>query len=170
MFHLEKFRYMYRPIMYQPGDGQTSCKVWLTSVKRCWCSNEAKTRNRLKFAGVPKTRQPISAVSGSKFARTCWGYYCCLINFFQLSIRALVAKLGPIARQSCAMVRRWRFFAWFLRPVFQRAACSTSNLHCKFALRPHHVWTVEVSNLRPLRIGDEKRRKKKKDRNLRCKI
>jgi len=31
------------------------------------CSNEAKTRNRLKFAGVPQTRQQISAVSGPKF-------------------------------------------------------------------------------------------------------
>jgi len=28
------------------------------------CSNAAKTRNQLNFAGVPKTGQPISAVSG----------------------------------------------------------------------------------------------------------
>jgi len=28
-----------------PGDGQTSCKVWLISVERPRCSNEAKTRN-----------------------------------------------------------------------------------------------------------------------------
>jgi len=32
------------------------------------CSNAAKTRNQLKFAGVPQTGQPISAVSGPKFA------------------------------------------------------------------------------------------------------
>ena len=31
------------------------------------CSNAAKTRNQLKFAGVPQTGQPISAVSGPKF-------------------------------------------------------------------------------------------------------
>jgi len=30
-------------------------------------SDEAKTRNRLKFAGVPQTRQRISAVNGPKF-------------------------------------------------------------------------------------------------------
>jgi len=29
--------------------------VWLTSVERRWCSNEAKMRNLLKFAGVPQT-------------------------------------------------------------------------------------------------------------------
>ena len=32
------------------------------------CSNAAKMRNQLKFAGVPQTGQPISAVSGPKFA------------------------------------------------------------------------------------------------------
>ena len=31
------------------------------------CSNAAKTRNPLKFAGVPQTRQQISAASRPKF-------------------------------------------------------------------------------------------------------
>ena len=31
------------------------------------CSNAAKTRNLLKFAGVPQTAKPISAVSGPTF-------------------------------------------------------------------------------------------------------
>ena len=30
-------------------------------------SNAAKTRNQLKFAGVPQTPEPISAASGPKF-------------------------------------------------------------------------------------------------------
>ena len=51
-----------------PGDGQTSCKLYLASGERRRCSNEAKTRNPLKFAGVPETGTPISAVSGPKFA------------------------------------------------------------------------------------------------------
>jgi len=37
-----------------PGDGQTLCKVWLASSERRRCSNEAKKRNPLKFAGMPK--------------------------------------------------------------------------------------------------------------------
>ena len=41
---------------------------WPAVIERRRCSNEAKTRNPLKFAGVPETRQPISAVSGPKFA------------------------------------------------------------------------------------------------------
>jgi len=57
-------------IVYQitsAGGGQTSCKVWLTSVERRRCSNEGKTRNPLKFARVLQTRQQISDVSGPKF-------------------------------------------------------------------------------------------------------
>ena len=31
------------------------------------CSNDAKTRNQLKFGGVPQTNETISAASGPKF-------------------------------------------------------------------------------------------------------
>jgi len=37
------------------------------------CSNAAKTRNPLKFAWVPQTHQPISAVSGPTFTKACGG-------------------------------------------------------------------------------------------------
>jgi len=38
-------------------------------------------------------------------------------------------------------VRRWRFFASFLRPVFPASRVQhISDLHSKFALGPHHVW------------------------------
>jgi len=77
-----------------PGDGQTSCKVRLTSAEQCRCTNEAKTRNWLKFARVPQTRQPISAISGLQFAISwgMWRRYCFLTIFFGLLIHALVAK------------------------------------------------------------------------------
>jgi len=50
--------------------------VWLTPTIRVPCGNAAITRNPLKFAGVPQTRQQISAVSRPKnaiFRRTCEG-------------------------------------------------------------------------------------------------
>jgi len=67
------------------------------------CSNEAKTRNPLKFAGVPQTPEPISAVSGrsSPYCDDMWGRHCCLTSFFRLWIRC-----DDRARQSCAMVGR----------------------------------------------------------------
>jgi len=41
------------------------------------------------------------------------------------------------ARHSCAMVPKWRF----LRPVFSVSRVQhISDMHSKFALRPHHLW------------------------------
>jgi len=41
--------------------------VWLTPTTTVPCSNAAKMRNPLKFAGVPQTTGSISAASGLKF-------------------------------------------------------------------------------------------------------
>jgi len=53
-----------------------------------------------------------------------------------------------------------------LRPVFSASRVQhVSDLHLKFALRPHHcveVW--QTSNLRWLRLGEEKRRNKEEER------
>jgi len=51
--------YRWRPLF--------NAAVWLTPTTRVPCSNAAKTRNPLKFAGVPQTPEPISAVIGPKF-------------------------------------------------------------------------------------------------------
>jgi len=75
------------------------------------CSNAGKTRNQLKFAGVSKTRQQISAISGPKFTilHRHVGRYCCLTSFFPIVDMFLTYE--DISRQSCAIVLRWRFFA-----------------------------------------------------------
>jgi len=41
--------------------------VWLTPTATVPCSNAAKMRHLLKFAGVPQTRQNISAAGRPKF-------------------------------------------------------------------------------------------------------
>jgi len=41
--------------------------VWLMPTIRVPCSNAAKMRNTLKFAGVPQTNETISAATGPKF-------------------------------------------------------------------------------------------------------
>ena len=107
-------------------------KVWLTPTTRVPCSNAAKTRKPLKLAGVPQTTGPISAASRPKFT-ILWDIcrrYCCLTSFFPVVDTCL--RCEDIARHSCAMVRRWRFF----NVIF--ASC-ISDLHSKFAPRPHHV-------------------------------
>jgi len=90
---------------------QTPCNVWLTSVKQRWCSNKAKMQSPVKFAGVPQTRQRMSAVSGPKFTVLLGQVEEVLLfnNFFPIVYTCLSCE--DIARQSCAMVPRWRIFA-----------------------------------------------------------
>jgi len=81
-----------------PNIGGALCstrKVWLTPTTRVLCSNAAKTRNPLKFAGVPQTRQQISAVSRQKVAILSGHVEEVLLftKFFRLSIHALVPKI-----------------------------------------------------------------------------
>jgi len=101
-------------------------KVWLTPNTGVPCSNAAKTRNRLKFAGVPQTTGPVSAASRPKFT-ILWEHVeeILLLNKFFFPIADTCLSCENIARQSCAMVPRWVFLDDFLRPVFQRDPRST---------------------------------------------
>jgi len=105
------------------------------------CSNAAKMRNQLKFAGVREMVKLISAVSGPKFT-ILWGHVddiLMIYKFFPIVDTCLSCE--DIARQRCAMVSRWRFLATFLRPVFSASRVQhISDLHSKFALKPRHVW------------------------------
>ena len=104
-------------------------------------SNAAKTRNQLKFDGVPQTNETISAASKPKFT-ILWAHMediLLLKSFYPIVDICLSCEY--IARQSCAMVSRWRFLATFLRPVFSASRVQhISDLYSKFTLGPHHVW------------------------------
>jgi len=100
----------------------------------------AKTRKPLKLAGVPQTTGPISAANGLMFT-ILWGHLedILLLNmfFFQLSIRALVAKIYP--NKLCDSAQVVIFLRLFLSPAFPGSRMQqVSDLHLKFALRPHH--------------------------------
>jgi len=72
--------------------------VWLTPTTSVPCSNAAKMQNPLKFAGVPQTRQHISAISRPKFTILSGHVEEVLVFnkfFFRLSIHALAAKIQP---------------------------------------------------------------------------
>ena len=84
----------------------------LTPTTRVPCSNAAKTRNPLNFAGCPKLAnrsQPLVGLSSA--------YYedmeeVLLLNRF-LSIVDTCLSCEYIARQICGMVLRWRLFGDF---------------------------------------------------------
>jgi len=72
-----------------------------------------KTRNPLKLAGVPQTTGPISAVSGPMFTILCGHLEGILLLNKLFPIVDTFLYCEDIARQSCAMVPRWRFLATF---------------------------------------------------------
>jgi len=90
-----------------------------------------------------------------------------LVNWF-LPLSIMCLNCEDIARQICAMVRRRRIFGEFLRPVFPASRVQhVSDLHSKFALRPHpcvEVWLT--SNLRRRGKEIEERKKKPHDENI----
>ena len=91
-------------------------------ITRVSYSNAAKTRDQLKFAGVPQTGKPISAVSGPTFAILRGHVEEILLfrSFFRLSIHALVAKIQPDK-----FVRWCADGDFWVLLHFQRAACRT---------------------------------------------
>jgi len=115
-------------------------KVWLTPNTGVLCSNAAKTRKPLKFAGVLQINETILAASGPKFIHHIVGHVeeiLLLKKFFPIVDACF--RCEDKAGQSCAMVPRWRFFASciFSKP---RRVQHISDLHSLLALRPHHVW------------------------------
>jgi len=85
--------------------------VWLSLTTRVPCSNAAKTRNPLKFAGVPQTCQKISAASRLKFTILREHVEERLLHNKFFPIVDICLSCKDIARQSCGMVARWRLFA-----------------------------------------------------------
>jgi len=77
-----------------------------------------------------------------------------------------------IARQSCAIVPRWRIFGEFLRPVFSASRVQhVSDLHPKYALGPYgHIMCGSMADIHSataeIRPGKERRKKKPQDKNI----
>jgi len=95
-------------------------------------------RNLQRCPKLVNRSQPLEGQS-SPYYQDMWRRYCCLTIFFPIVDTCLRSE--DIALESCAMVARWGFFGdFFLRPVLSASRVHhVSDLHPKFALRPHHV-------------------------------
>ena len=94
-----------------------------------------------QLLGCPKLTKRSQPLVGrrSPYCEDMWRRYCCLTSFFPTVDTCLSCE--DTAGQSCAMVRKCRIFGDFLGPVFSASRVQhVSDLHSKFALRPHHVW------------------------------
>jgi len=78
--------------------------VWLAPTARMPCSNRS---------------QPLVGRS-SPYCEDMWGRYCCLTSLFPIVDTCLSCE--DVARQTCAMVHRWRIFAFctFSEPCAER--------------------------------------------------
>jgi len=115
LFNAAKFGW--RPVL-------ESCAVTLPRRETSW-----------NLQGCPELAnryQPLGR--SSPYHQNMWRRYCYLTRFFSIVDTCLSSE--DIARQSCVIVTKWRF----LRPVFSASRLQhISDMHSKFALRPHHV-------------------------------
>ena len=140
-------------------------KVWLTPSSGMPYSNAAKTRNPLKFAGMPQTNETISAASGPKFT-ILWEHVeeILLLNKF-FAIVDVCLSCEDIARQ----IVRWSPDGNFLHPVFSASRMRhISDLYSKFALRSHLCGSM--ADIRSATAEIRRGKKKKDRRNHRAKI
>ena len=155
------------PKMYiqstSPGKGQTLWNVWLASVERRRCSNEAKTRKPLKLAGCPKLRkrsQPLASWS-SPYCEDMWRRYWCL-TFFPIVDTCLVAKISPTKLCDGA---RTAIFWRFLRPAFpasrvQYISICILNSHWGHTMCGSIIQSATVDVRRGKKKEEEETRKK----------
>ena len=121
-----------------PGESETSCTLWLASVERRCCSNEAEMRKPLKLAGVPKINKMISAASRPKFTRL-QGHVeeILLLNKFFSDCRYVPYLRRYTPTKLCDGAQMAIFCILHFSASREQYI---SDLHCKFALGPHHVW------------------------------
>ena len=127
-----------------PNIGGALCSTLQFGWRRlleCHAVTLPRRETRWNYLGRPKLTKRSQPLVGrsSPYCGDMLRRYCCLTSFFPIVDTCLSCE--DMARQRCAMVPRWRFLATFLRPVFAASRVPhTSDMHPKFALRPHHVW------------------------------
>ena len=125
------------------------------------CSNAAKTRNPLKFAGVPQTGNRSQPLVGSKFTILSGHVEEVLVFNKLFPIVDTCLNSEDIARQSRAMVPKWRF----LRPVFPASRVQhISHVHSKYSQKSHTMCgsTVDIqAATAEIRRGKERKKEEK---------
>ena len=121
--------YRWRPLF-------NAAKFGWRPLLECSAVTLPRRETRWNLQGCPKLANRSQRLVGrsSPYYQNLWRRYWCLTIFFRLSICALVAKIWP------ENLRDGAEMAIFLRPVFTASRVQhVSDLHSKFALRPHNV-------------------------------
>ena len=107
-------------------------------LPECRAVTLPRRESRWNLQGCPKLAngsQPLGGQS-SPYYEDMWGRYRCLTSFFRLLIHASATKIQP----NKVVWVWWCQNGDFWRPVFSPSCVQhISDMHSKFALRPHHV-------------------------------
>ena len=129
---------IYRQLEYSWRPLFNAAKFGWRPLLECRTVTLPRRESRWNWKGFPKltNRSQALVARSSPYYENMWRRYRCLTSFFPIVDICLSCE--DTARQSCAMVPKWRFFCvlYFTASSIQR----TSDIHSKFALRPHHVW------------------------------
>jgi len=123
--------YRWRPLF-------NAAKFGWQPLLECRAVTLQRRETRWNLQGCPKLPNGSQPLVGRSlpYYQDMWRRYCCLTSL--IPIVDMYLSCEDTVRQICAMVPRWRFF---LRSVFSASRVQhVSDLHSKFALRPHHVW------------------------------
>ena len=102
-----------RPTEYRCRPLFNAAKFGWRPLLECRAVTLPRRDTRWNLLGCPKLTKRSQPLLGwsSSYCNDMWGRYCCLISFFPIVDTCLSCE--DIARQSCAMVRRWRFLHHF---------------------------------------------------------
>ena len=125
-----------RPAEYRWRRLFNATKFGWRPILECRAVTLPRRESHWNLLGCPKLANRSQPLVGRSlpYCGDMWRRYCCLTNFFPIVDICLSSE--DITRQSCAMVPKCDY----LRPVFSASSVQRiSDMHSKFALRPHHV-------------------------------
>ena len=100
-----------RPAEYRWRPLFNAAKFGWRRLLECRAVTLPRRQTRWNLQGCPKLTKRSQPLVGrsSPYCKDIWRRYCCLTSFFPIVDTCLSCE--DMARQSCAMVPRWRFFA-----------------------------------------------------------
>ena len=131
---------MYIGLCTSLGDGQTLCKVWLASGERRLAAViKPRRENRWNLLGCPKPANRCQLLVASKFAiLLLWGHLEEILLFNKFFSDC--PYMPYLRRYSPTKLCNGAQATIFLGHAFPVSRLQhISDLHSKFALRPHHV-------------------------------
>jgi len=144
--------YTWRPLF-------NAAKFGWRPILECRVVTLPRRETRWNLQGCPKLPDRSQPLVGRSwpYCGSMWRRYCCLTSFF--SDCRYVSQLWRYSPTKLCDGAQMKIFDNFLRPVIAASPVQhVSDLHLKFALRPHHVCKYGRHPLEARKEKKERRR------------